>query len=106
MDNSVESRNPQAADGSIDWRKRLWIAFAIGFSFSVLIAVLEALRHSVVWMILQLPGLVLGEAIWGLDSGGNQFEIVMVVANGFLYSICILIVLAIAQLIHEFRKKT
>jgi hypothetical protein len=36
--------------------KRLLLASLAGFSLSVLLAVLEALRHRDIWMILQSPG--------------------------------------------------
>jgi hypothetical protein len=36
--------------------KRLFRASAAGFSLSVLLAAMEALRHRDIWMILQFPG--------------------------------------------------
>jgi hypothetical protein len=67
-------------------QKSALIPFSAGFAFSVLLAVLEALRHRDIWMILQLPGFLAGASIWGVHSGGDSFEIVMVVVNGILYS--------------------
>ena len=64
---------------------------AAGFSLSVLLAALEALRHRDVWMILQLPGFLVGASIWGVHSGGDTFEIVMVLINGLLYSLLLLL---------------
>jgi hypothetical protein len=71
-------------------RKRFFHAFVAGFSFSVLLASLEALHHSDVWMILQLPGFLVGASIWGVHSGGNTFEFVMVLIDGLLYSLLLL----------------
>ena len=62
-------------------RKRLFLASAAGFSLSVLLAALEALRHRDIWMILQFPGFLAGASIWGVHSGGNSFEAVMVVGR-------------------------
>ena len=66
---------------------RLAIFAVSGFGLSVLLAVLEALHHSNVWGILQLPGFLVGGSIWGLDNGEYSFEIVMVIVNGMFYSV-------------------
>jgi len=62
--------------------KRLFLASAAGFSLSILLAIMEALHHRDIWMILQLPGFLVGASIWGVHSGGNTFEAVMVAVNG------------------------
>ncbi len=67
--------------------RQFFLASAVGFSLSVLLAVLEALRHHEVLMILQFPGFLAGASIWGVHSGGYAFEAVMVVVNGVLYSL-------------------
>ncbi|HKO05147.1 MAG TPA: hypothetical protein VJW51_10375 [Candidatus Acidoferrales bacterium] len=72
-------------------QKRLLTAFAAGFGLSVLLAALEALRGRYVWEILQAPGFIAGASIWGVHSGGNRFEAVMVVVNGVVYSFLLLI---------------
>jgi hypothetical protein len=61
-----------------------------GFGISILFAGLEAFHHSIVWGMVQLPGFLLGESIWGLDNGENGFEIVMVIANGLVYGVLLL----------------
>jgi hypothetical protein len=82
-------------------QKSALFPFSTGFAFSVLLAVLEALRHRDIWMILQLPGFLAGASIWGVHSGGNGFEIVMVVVNGILYSALLLIVYRMFWLIRR-----
>jgi len=91
MNVDPEIADPHTAGQRVRWRRRLFLMLAIGFSLSALLAVLEALGHSVVWMNLQVPGFVLGEAIWRLDAGENAFEALMIVTNGAFYSVCILI---------------
>ena len=71
--------------------KRVFVAAAAGFSFSAVLAVLEATRHLDVLMILQLPGFLFGAFIWGVHSGGNSFEVVLVLVNGVIYSALLLI---------------
>ncbi len=66
---------------------KLAIPVVSGFGISILLAALEAVHHNNVWGILQLPGLLVGGSIWGLDNGEYNFEIVMVIVNGLFYSI-------------------
>ena len=96
----------QAADRAVGSSRRLFLISAIGFSISALLAVLEALGHSIVWMFPQLPGFLLGEAIWGIDAGENAFEALMIVTNGAFYSICIFVVSAAFRLIRKIRRRT
>lgn len=79
-------------------RKRLFLASAAGFSLSVLLAALEALRHRDIWMILQFPGFLAGASIWGVHSGGNSFEAVMVVVDGVTYSFLFLVACGLVRL--------
>jgi hypothetical protein len=82
-------------------RKRFLFAFAIGFGLSALLAALEALRHRDTWMILQLPGFLFGASIWGVHSGGNSFEAVMVIVNGVTYGFLFLIAWGLVRLAHK-----
>jgi len=52
-------------------------------------------------MILQTPGFLIGASIWGVHSGGNSFEAVMVVVNGVIYSILFLIARRLVRLAHK-----
>jgi hypothetical protein len=72
-------------------KRRLVLACAIGFVISVLLATFEDRRHSDVWMILQLPGLLAGASIWGVHSGGYSFEAVMVIVDTIVYSFLVLL---------------
>jgi hypothetical protein len=81
--------------------KRLFLASAAGFGLSVLLAALEALGHRELWMILQSPGFLIGASIWGVHSGGNSFEVVMVVVNGVIYSFLFLIAWRLVRLAHK-----
>jgi hypothetical protein len=80
--------------------KRLFLASAAGFSVSVLLAVLEGLRHRDIWTTLQLPGLFVGASIWSVH-GGTSVEVVMVVVNGVIYSGLLLIAWGIVRLAHK-----
>ena len=82
-------------------QKSALLPFSAGFAFAVLLAILEALRHWDIWMILQLPGFLAGAYIWGVHSGGSSFEIVMVVVNGILYSTLMVIIHRIFLLIRR-----
>ena len=82
-------------------QKSALFPFSAGFVFSVLLAVLNALHPRDIWMILQLPGFLAGASIWGVHSGGDSFEIVMVVVNGILYSVLLLIIYRIFLLIRR-----
>jgi hypothetical protein len=82
-------------------RKRLLLAPVAGFGLSFLLAALEALRHRDIWMILQIPGFLVAESIWGVHSGGDSFEVEMVVVNGVLYTLLVLIAWRLASLVHK-----
>jgi hypothetical protein len=76
--------------------KRLVLVSASGFSLSGLLTALEALHHNVIWMILQLPGFLVGSSTWrGIDSGGNSFSAVMLAVNGLVYSSLLLVALGL-----------
>jgi len=80
--------------------KRLFLASTAGFSLSVLLAVLEGLRHRDIWMTLQLPGLFVGASIWSIH-GGTIVLVVMVAVNGIIYSGLLLIAWGIVRLAHK-----
>ncbi len=84
--------------------KCFFIAATGGFSISVLLAMYEAVRlrgpaqHPLWVMILQAPGFLVGASIWGVHSGGNAFEVVMVFVNGIVYSSLLLVVWQLVKL--------
>jgi hypothetical protein len=72
-------------------------SIAAGGVISVVLASLEALRHSPVWMYPQSPGFLAAAVIWGVHAGGNGFEGVMIVVNATIYGLLVFILFNISR---------
>jgi len=66
------------------WKSVLIRALVSGIAVSILLAMIEALHHSDVIGIAQLPGIVVG---WGIGATDAAFEITMVLVNAACYAL-------------------
>ncbi len=73
------------------------ISLGAGCVFSAVLASLESLHHSLVWMYPQSPGFLAAAIIWGVHAGGNSFEAVMIVVNALVYGLAIFILFNISR---------